>query len=76
MDNTRTLLALVVVTLILVVLYMAYTRCKLDRYLPSRLQKCPGNSTSFVGAMAEYPSLVPCAFNTSDTWMMNRCNYA
>lgn len=59
---------------VLVVLVGAYMTCRLDPFLSAKYQKCAHQT--FVGAMAQHPHLVPCAFPTSSHWQMNRCNYA
>lgn len=76
MHDQGLLIALIIVLVIAVVLYWAYTHCKLDKYLSPQHQKCPNPSGgSFVGAMGQHARLVPCAFPTSPDWEMNRCNY-
>lgn len=75
MQDRNVIIALVVLVAILVVLYWAYDQCRLDPYLAPERQKCGTGGGSFVGAMAQHPRLVPCAFQESPTWMMNRCNY-
>lgn len=74
MNDQSVILALVVVV-ILIVLYWAYDKCRLDKYLSTHYQKCKKGAGGFVGAMAQHPSLVPCAFPTSQDWEFNRCNY-
>lgn len=69
------LVALLAVLAVLVVLAWAYDRCKLDPYLAPRHRKCGKAVGGFVGAMAQHPSLVPCAFPAGPGWQMNRCNY-
>jgi type IV secretory pathway TrbL component len=69
-----TIVALVVVLVILLALYWAYDKCKLDKFLDPKYQKC-GKQSGFVGSMAERPHLAPCAFSTANGRQLNRCNY-
>ena len=68
------IVALVVVMVILLALYWAYDKCKLDKLLGPKYQKC-GKQSGFVGSMAERPHLAPCSFPTANGWQLNRCNY-
>ena len=84
--------SLLIILLIILVAFFAYHSCMLNRFLPSNWQKdCGASGASgggyralgpekkndrFVGAMAQNAPLVPCAFPTSPTWQLNRCNYA
>lgn len=85
MGDSSGILALLIAIVIALALYSAYENCQLDYYLAPQHQKCKHSSPvhtmelpsdGFVGAMAQHPHLVPCAFPTSDSWNMNRCNYA
>lgn len=80
MKNEKTMIiALVVLVAILVIAFWAYDNCKLNKYLSAKHQKKCSGGGSFVGAMAQHPELVPCAFPSSagtGVWQMNRCNYA
>lgn len=77
MKDKTILTALVIVLVICIILYWAYNNCKLDRYLAPQHQKCKkgGKANKFVGAMAQFPYQVPCAFPESKYFYMNRCNY-
>ena len=70
---------LVLVLLLAVGLTWGYEKCYFNKYLAAKHQKktCPKKKPAgtFVGAMAQHPSLVPCAFPASRDWRMNRCNY-
>lgn len=67
--------ALIIVLVIVVIAWFLYNKCKLDKYLAPEHRKCGAPAGNFVGAMAHSPPLVPCAFPTSPSWELNRCNY-
>ena len=69
------IIALVVLAAIVAILYWAYDTCKLNKILTLKYQKTCSGGGGFVGAMAQHPELVPCAFPAGGNWHMNRCNY-